>query len=87
METQMDLLEVIGGFVNHFQTKMATLSPPQMHALLDHLCTRWGRGQALLDAICWEEMSTRPESLLQNGPSQLLLNFYSCLLDYQINIP
>ena len=28
METQMDLLEVINGFVDHFQTEMATLSPP-----------------------------------------------------------
>ena len=87
METQMDLLEVIGGFIDQFQTEMATLSPPQMHALLDHLHTRWCGGQALLDAICWGEMSTRPESFLQNGPSQLLLNFYSSLPDHQINIP
>ena len=28
METQMDLLEVMGSFVDHFQTEMATLSPP-----------------------------------------------------------
>ena len=31
-------------------------------------------------------MSTRPESFLQNGPSQLLLDFYSALPDHQINI-
>ena len=37
LETQMDLLEAIGGFINQFQTEMATLSPLQMHALLDHL--------------------------------------------------
>ena len=29
METQMDLLEVKAGFIDHFQTKMATLSPPK----------------------------------------------------------
>ena len=86
METQTDLLEVIGGFVDHFQTEMATLSPPQMHVLLDHLCTRRGGGQGLLDAIHWGEMSTRPESFLQNSPSQLLLDFYSALPDHQINI-
>ena len=52
METQTELLETVSGFVDHFQSEMATLSPPQMHALLDHLHTRWGSGQALLDAIC-----------------------------------
>ena len=83
----MDLLEVIGGFVDQFQTEITTLSPPQMHALLDHLHTRWGGGQALLDAIRQGETSTQPESFLQNSPSQLLLNFYSSLLNHQINIP
>ena len=86
METQTELLETIGGFVNHFQMEMATLSPPQMHTLLNHLCTRWDGGQALLNAIHWGEMSTIPESFLQNGPSQLLLDFYLALPDHQINI-
>ena len=45
-------------FVNHFQMEMVTLSPPQLHALLDHLCTRWAGGQALLDAIHRGNMST-----------------------------
>ena len=40
----------------------------------------------MLDAIHQGEMSTRPESFLQNGPSQLLLAFYSALPDHQINI-
>ena len=83
METQMELLETIGGFVDHFQSEMTTLSPPQMHALLDHLWTRHGSSQALLDAIQRGETSTQPESFLQNGPSQLLQDF---LLDHQINI-
>ena len=66
--------------------KMATLSPPQIHAHLDHLRTRQGGGQALLGAICQGEMLTRLESFLQNGPSQLLLDFYLALPDHQINI-
>ena len=51
METQMELLETIGSFVDHFQSEMTTLSPPQMHALIGHLWTRRDGGQALLDAI------------------------------------
>ena len=86
METQMELLETIGSFVDHFQSEMATLSPPQMHTLLGHLQTRWGGGQALLDAIQREETSSRPESFLQSSLSQLLLDFYTALPDHQINI-
>ena len=58
-----------------------------MHALLNHLCTRRGGGQAFLEAIHRGEASTRPESFLQGGPSKLLLDFYSFLPDHQINIP
>ena len=39
METQRDLLEAIGGFIDQFQTELTTLSPPQIHTLLDHLRT------------------------------------------------
>ena len=73
METQMELLETIGSFVDHFQSEMTTLSPSQMHTLLDYLQTRCGGSQALLDAIRRGETSTQPESFLQDGPSQLLL--------------
>ena len=86
METQMELLETIDGFVDHFQSEMTTLSVPQMHALLDHLQTRLGGGQALLDAIQRGETSTQPESFLQNSPSQLLQEFFDSLPDHQINI-
>ena len=58
METQMELLETIGSFVDHFHSEMTTVCPPQMHALLDHLWTRCGGGQALLDAIWRGETST-----------------------------
>ena len=76
METQMELLETISSFVGHFQSEMTTLSVPQVHALLDHLWTRRGGGQALLDAIWRGETSTQPESFLQNSPSQLLQDFF-----------
>ena len=51
MEAQTALLKTVASFVNHFQMEMVTISPPQICALLDHLCTRWAGGQALLDAI------------------------------------
>ena len=86
MKTQTELLETVGGFVDHFQSEMATLSPPQMHTLLDHLWTRCGGGQAFLGAIWRGETSTRPESFLQSGPSQLCLDFYIALSDHKSNI-
>ena len=86
METQTDLLETIAGFVDHFQMEMITLSPPQMHALLDHLCTRWAGGQALLDAIRCGNTSTRSESFLDKGPSNLLQSFFDSLPDHQVGI-
>ena len=57
-----------------------------MHTLLDHLWTRCGGGQALLDAIQRGETSTQPESFLQNDPSQLLQDFFDSLPDHQIDI-
>ena len=86
MEIQMELLETISGFVDHFQSEINTLSPPQMHVLLDHMWTRHGGSQALLDAIWRGETSTQPKSFLQNGPSQLLQDFFNSLMDHQINI-
>ena len=82
----MELLETISSFEDHFQSEMTTLFPPQMHALLDHLQARHGGGQALLDAIWRGETLTQPESFLQSGPLQLLLDFYDSLPDHQINI-
>ena len=58
MEIQMELLKTISSFVDHFQSEMTTLSPPQVHALLDHLRARCGGGQTLLDAIWRGETST-----------------------------
>ena len=47
METQTELLKTVTSFVDHFQMEMVILSPPQMHTLLDHLCTRRAGGQAM----------------------------------------
>ena len=57
METQMELLETIGSFVDHFQSEMTILFP-QVHALLDHLQARCSGIQALLDAIWRGKTST-----------------------------
>ena len=86
METQTELLETIAGFIDHFQMEMITLSPPQMHTLLDHLCNRWAGGQALLDAIRCGNTSTQPESFLDKGPTHLLQSFFDSLSDHQVNI-
>ena len=86
MEIQMEVLKTIGSFVDHLQSEMTTLSPSQMHSLLDHLWTRHGGSQALLDAIRRGETSTQPESFLQNGPSQLLQDFFDSLPNHQIDI-
>ena len=51
METQTELLETVASFVHTSKPKWSLFSPPQMHALLDHLCTRWAGGQVLLDTI------------------------------------
>ena len=72
--------------MDHFQTEMITLSPPQMHALLDHLHTRWAGGQALLDVIRCGNTSAQPESFLDKGPSHLLQSFFDSLPDHQVDI-
>ena len=86
METQTELLETVASFIDHFQTEMVTLSPPQMHALLDHLCTRWAGGQAMLDAIHQGNTWTRPESFLDKGPSHLLWSLIDALPDHQVTV-
>ena len=57
-----------------------------MHALLDHLCTRWAGGQVLLDAIHQGNTLTQPESFLDKGPSHLLQSFFGALPDHQVTI-
>ena len=86
METWTELLETVASFINHFQTEMVTLFPPQIHALLDHLHTRRAGGQVLLDAIHQGNVSTRAESFLDKGPSHLLQSFFDALPDHQVTI-
>ena len=57
-----------------------------MHALLDHLCTRWVGGQALLDVIRCGNTLTQPESFLDKGPSHLPQSFFDSLPDHQVDI-
>ena len=86
METQTELHETVVSFIDHFQTEMITLSPPQMHALLDHLCIRQAGGQVLLDAIHQGNTLTQPESFLDKGLSHLLQSFFDALPDHQVTI-
>ena len=86
METQTELLETVASFIDHFQMEMVTLSPLQMHVLIDHLCTRLAGGQALLDAIHQGNTSTQPESFLDKGPSHLIQSFFNALPDHQVTI-
>ena len=86
METQTELLETIAGFIDHFQMEMITLSPPQMHTLLDHLCSRWAGGQALLDVISCSNTSTWPKCFLDKGPTHLLQSFFDSLPEHQVDI-
>ena len=60
VETQMELLDTIGGFVDHFQSEMTILSPHRYMLSL----TRCSGSQALLDAIRRGKTSTQPESFL-----------------------
>ena len=51
MEAQADVLEVIMGFVNNFHIAVMTLSAPQVHALLDHMCACHAGSNSFLAAI------------------------------------
>ena len=81
METQTELLKTVASPIDHFQTEMVTLSPPEMHALLDHLRTRQAGGQALLDTIHRGNTSTQSESFLDKDLSHLLQSFFDALPD------
>ena len=83
METQTELLKTTAGFMDHFQTEMITLSPPQMHALLDHLRARWAGGQAVRCDQTWQYINL---SFVDKGPSHLLQSFFDSLPDHQVDI-
>ena len=65
---------------------MTTLSAPQVHALLDHMHARCAGSHSFLAAVWHGTTLMRPESFLQNGPTQLLQSFFDRLPDHQTDI-
>ena len=51
VEAQADILEAIASFIDHFHIKVTTLSAPQVHALLDHMCARHAGSHSFLASI------------------------------------
>ena len=85
-EAQTNILEAIAGFIDHFHIKMTTLPAPQVHALLDHLCARHAGSHPFLAAVRQGTTSTRPESFLERGPTNLVQSFFDILPDHQPNL-
>ena len=62
VKVQADILEAIANFVDNFHIEVTTLSAPQVHALLNHMCARHAGSHSFLAAIQWGTTLTRPES-------------------------
>ena len=86
IEVQDDILEAIANFTNNFHITVTTLSAPQVHALLDHMHARFAGSHTFLAAVCHGITLMRPESFLQNGPTQLLQSFFNRLPYHQTDI-
>ena len=86
VEVQADILKTIANFIDNFHIEVTTLSAPQVHALLDHMHARCAGSHSFLAAIWWGTTLTRPESFLQNSPTQLLQSFFDRLPDHQTDI-
>ena len=84
VEVQADILKAIANFIDNFHIKVTTLSAPQVHALLDHMCARCADSHSFLAAI-WQGM-TLGQSFLWSGPTQLLQSFFDRLPDQQTDI-
>ena len=85
VEVQADILKSIANFIYNFHIELTTLSAPQVHALLDHMRARHAGSHSFLAAVQWGTTLMRPESFLQNGPTQLLQSF-NRLPDHQTDI-
>ena len=83
---QADILKAIVNFVNNFHIRVTFLSAPQVLALLDHMHARHAGSHSFLAAVQCGTTLTRPESFLQNGPTQLLQSFFDRLPDHQTDI-
>ena len=81
VEVQDDLLEVIANFTDNSHITITTLSAPQVHALLDHMCARCMSSHSFLSAV---KHSTSLESFLKNGPSKLFQSFFARLPDIKL---
>ena len=86
VEVQADILKAIANFIDNFHIKVTTLSAPQVHALLDDMHARRAGSHSFLAAVWWGTALMRPESFLQNGPTQLLQSFFDRLPDHQTDI-
>ena len=86
VEIQADILKAIANFVNSFHIEVTTLSAPEVHALLNHMCARCAGSHSFLAGIRWGTTLTRPESFLWNGPTQLFQSFFDRLPDHQTDI-
>ena len=86
VEAQTDILKVIANFVNNFHIVVTTLSTPQVHAVLNHMCAKCVGSHSFLVAIWWGTILIRPESFLWNGPTQLFESFFNRLPDHQTDI-
>ena len=83
VEVQADILKAIANFANNFHIEVTTLSAPQVRALPNHMHARHAGRHSFLAAIQRGTTLTRPESFLQNGPTQLLQSFFDRLPDHQ----
>ena len=86
VKVQADILKATANFVDNFHIEVTTLSAPQVHALLDHMHARCAGSHSFLAAVQQGITLTRPESFLQNGPTQLLQSFFDRLPDHQTDI-
>ena len=83
VEVQDDIFKAIANFIDNFHPIVTTLSAPQMRALLDHMCARCAGSHSFLAVVQCGTTLMRPESFLQNGPTQLLQSFFDWLPDHQ----
>ena len=83
VKVQDDILEAIANFTNNFHITVTTLSAPQVHALLDHMCARRAGIHSFLAAVQHGTTLMRTESFLGNGPTKLLQSFFDQLPDHQ----
>ena len=86
VKVQDDILEAIANFIDNFYIIMTTLSAPRVCALLDHMHARYAGSHSFLAAVWQGTTFMRPESFLQNGPTQLLQFFFDRLPNHKTDI-